>query len=319
MQRLVSVIIPCYNAAAYLTKTLHSVESQTYCRIEVILINDGSTDSTIEICNSYKDRSRFPVKVLDGPNGGVSVARNKGIIAAEGEYLSFLDADDSLAKDAIKVLVETIETTGADTVYGVWSRNIRSVEEKHNIKCKEQDVYAVMSIYMKKIYPVAFFNFLYKRKVIDKNNIEFSTGLRYGEDNLFFWKYLCYVNKAVFINVPLYWYNDNEESAMHKTSWNNSYALEAIYTAERYMKHIDFKYISVFSSFMPARTMLSIAKEYSKHGDREIYEKFLEKYPVKKCAKTLLFKDNLKITIAAFIMTLSPRSFYLLFHDFLKF
>ena len=100
---LVSVVIPCYNSARYLAETVESVLAQTYARIEVILVDDGSTDATPEIARSY------PVQYVYQANRGISAARNTGVVHSRGEYVQFLDHDDRLLPTAIEVGVKYLE------------------------------------------------------------------------------------------------------------------------------------------------------------------------------------------------------------------
>src|ERR1700728_2917065 len=97
---LVSVVIPCYNSARYLAETIESVLAQTYARVEVILVDDGSTDTTPEIAQSY------PVQYVYQTNRGISAARNTGVVRGRGEYVQFLDHDDRLLPTAIEVGVK---------------------------------------------------------------------------------------------------------------------------------------------------------------------------------------------------------------------
>ena len=118
MEKLVSVIVPIHNTSKYLKRCLNSITKQTYSNLEIILINDGSTDKSGEICNKYaKKDSR--IKVLHNETaGGVANARNKGLSIATGEYINFVDGDDWLTKNAIKVLVDSLQENNADIVQG---------------------------------------------------------------------------------------------------------------------------------------------------------------------------------------------------------
>lgn len=111
----VSVVVPVYNAEKYLGYCINSILSQTYSNIELILVNDGSTDSSISICNNYAlidDR----VKVINIKNSGVSYARNMGIKCASGYYLQFVDSDDVISSNMIETLVQSMELYGKDLV-----------------------------------------------------------------------------------------------------------------------------------------------------------------------------------------------------------
>ena len=115
---MVSVVIPCYNAAKFLEKTVNSVFSQTYSDYELILIDDGSTDNTAEIINSYggKVRAKFT------PNRGASSARNLGTSLATGNFIQYLDADDILLPNALAKRITALEQTDTDISYSNWQK-----------------------------------------------------------------------------------------------------------------------------------------------------------------------------------------------------
>lgn len=116
MTNLVSVIIPCYNAEQWLNEAIDSVLGQTYPQIEIIVIDDGSSDRSLEIVKSYGKRVIWRTQ----ENQGANTARNVGFSLASGKYIQYLDADDYLLPDKIAQQVECLELTGADFVYGDW-------------------------------------------------------------------------------------------------------------------------------------------------------------------------------------------------------
>src|SRR5262249_2405326 len=115
---LVSIIIPCYNAERFLTETLESALGQTYRNIEIIIVDDGSTDNSADIIRSYGDR----IKAQFGPNRGASAARNLGTELARGEFIQYLDADDLLMADAIERRIAALHEDAADVAYSDWER-----------------------------------------------------------------------------------------------------------------------------------------------------------------------------------------------------
>lgn len=139
---MVSVVIPCYNAAKFLEKTLNSVFSQTYSDYELILIDDGSTDNTAEIINSYGSR----VRAKFTPNRGASSARNLGTSLATGEFIQYLDADDMLLPDALEKRITALKVSGADVAYSDWQKLVETEAEKFElgeiISRKIEDVHA---------------------------------------------------------------------------------------------------------------------------------------------------------------------------------
>jgi glycosyltransferase involved in cell wall biosynthesis len=113
---LVSIIIPCYNAERWLSHAILSCLEQTYQPIEIIVIDDGSTDGSLDIIKSYDKVITWET----GPNRGGNAARNRGFALSKGEYIQFLDADDYLLPEKIERQVQFLEETGADAVYGDW-------------------------------------------------------------------------------------------------------------------------------------------------------------------------------------------------------
>jgi glycosyltransferase involved in cell wall biosynthesis len=116
MDRLVSVIIPCYNAERWVSEAIQSCFNQTYAPIEVIVIDDGATDKSLEVIKSFGNKIRWE----SGPNRGGNHARNRGFSISSGHYIQFLDADDYLLQEKIARQVSFLEESGVDVVYGDW-------------------------------------------------------------------------------------------------------------------------------------------------------------------------------------------------------
>ena len=114
---LVSVIIPAYNCAKYIDEAVNSVLSQTYPYLEIIVVNDGSTDNTLQIIEKFKDR----ITIINQAQSGVACARNTGIKSANGDYIAFIDADDYWFKEKIQLQVSYLEKHGdMSAVYSAW-------------------------------------------------------------------------------------------------------------------------------------------------------------------------------------------------------
>jgi glycosyltransferase involved in cell wall biosynthesis len=121
---LVSIIVPCYNVERFLVETLESALVQSYRFIEIIIIDDGSTDGTAKIIHSYGDRVRGDF----GPNRGASAARNRGTALARGEFIQYLDADDLLLPGVIERRVDALQATDADVAYSDWEKLVEVTE-----------------------------------------------------------------------------------------------------------------------------------------------------------------------------------------------
>lgn len=214
---LVSVIVPAYNVADYLEKCVNSILDQTYRSIEVILVDDGSTDGeTAIICNRFaKIDSR--VKVIHKANGGLSDARNVGIAASRGKYLSFIDGDDYVDHSFVEKLLKNAWKEGADIAVCSYSKVYDGKKISPN-KTIDHKVFSNRSALLDLFtYPslneVMTWNKIYKRKLFTDNDILFPVG-RLHEDNFTTYKTLFYAKKIVFFNEPLYFYLQRHNSIM---------------------------------------------------------------------------------------------------------
>ncbi len=115
---MISVIIPAHNAQVTIAKTIESVRQQTYSNLEIIVINDGSSDRTLEVVNNIPDPR---IKLFNYPNSGVATARNRGIAKAKGEYIAFLDADDFWTEDKLELQLQALTTNLAAGVAYSWT------------------------------------------------------------------------------------------------------------------------------------------------------------------------------------------------------
>lgn len=222
MGPLISVIVPVYNGQDYLENCIESIEKQSYQPLEVIIINDGSTDRTAEICDGLKERYGN-TRVITMNDEGVSAARNAGIDEAEGEYLTFVDADDRLLPRTIQLLYEKLTETGSDIAgcgFEAWSneqqwKQIESREVKTDSE-KEPQVFTQDSFVREGLLKgnSRCWSKLYKRSAI--GSIRFRKGLTIGEDMLFLVDVLTNVEKIVEISYKGYGYFQNPKGAMNR-------------------------------------------------------------------------------------------------------
>ena len=211
---MISVIIPVYNAGEYLKRMLDCVERQSYQDMEVIIVDDGSTDSSGIICDSVAKRdSRF--YVVHQKNGGVSVARNNGIKFANGEFITFLDADDEIPSNYIETLVNTQQKTQADIVVCdvVMLQDKEAISRFSNKDAVLNNVQALnLLLSRKKINPGPC------AKLIKSNIIGFSCFplLKTYEDVLFIKDVFDKANRIAVTGQTEYRYIQNDNSAMHQ-------------------------------------------------------------------------------------------------------
>lgn len=186
---MISVIIPAYNAARTIRRCIQSVLDQTYTEWEMIIVDDGSKDNTLDICQSYDD-SR--IRVLHKENGGVSSARNHGLKFAQGDYIAFIDSDDFIEADYLEHLSQG---WGYDIVISGFCYENTPESSSFHLKLANRE--AVGRELSKLInadqlcYP---WGRLFKRSIIETYHIRFDEAMRFAEDNVFNWEYLCHIN-----------------------------------------------------------------------------------------------------------------------------
>lgn len=190
----VSVIIPVYNAQETIKKCIKSVLKQSLDSIQLIIVNDGSTDDTGNIISNFECKT---VKVLNKSNGGVSSARNAGIELSEGKYLFFLDADDNIDFDLLKEMYYFAEENKVDLVACNHIEN-NSTLYKGNINLSQEFIansYEEIGEKIFDIFPKSACAKLFRKNIINKNKILFPLDMHLGEDLYFTYTYLLYVNR----------------------------------------------------------------------------------------------------------------------------
>lgn len=228
---MLSVIIPIYNVEKYLTKCIESVINQTYKNIEIILVNDGSTDNSKEIIDKYSSIDSR-IKVINKKNGGLSDARNVGIELAKGEYITFLDSDDWIELNMYEKLYKYIKQENADIVQCSYQKVYD--EEVNNQKNKEEVniMSGEKSLYNLGEKTVVVWNKIYKRELF--NDIRFPKG-KYHEDEFTIYKVLYKANKIVDLNLPLVYYRQREDSIM-----NSKFNLKRLDALEAFNERLAF-------------------------------------------------------------------------------
>ncbi|MGX7107177.1 glycosyltransferase family 2 protein [Hutsoniella sourekii] len=310
---LVSVIIPCYNAELTISETLNSVINQTYKNVEIIIVNDGSTDNTVNLIENLMSKSNANIRLLNQKNKGVSVARNLGIECAKGSFLTFLDSDDLFSPIFIKSLVNAIGLS--DVSFSIYTRDISQlIFSEEELKKEYLDKQDLMRRFMFFKGPITWITFLYRSEIIKSNNIRFDENLKYGEDLLFAWKYICHCSSALALDKPLFYYRQNKYSAMNTVSWNMVDVLSSVSLTAGYIKEYQPNFFDVYFPYMHDRSLFKLVKDFSINNRYDYFIKLGELYNINKSMKNLIFNaDKISIKIMALIYYLNPRLFFQLF------
>lgn len=218
---LITVIVPVYNAAEYLDRCLSSIVNQTYRNLEIILVNDGSTDGSEEICRRYMQADQR-VHLYNQKNQGIAAARNAGLDHMHGAYLSFVDADDYLSLSCIEILLDKLQTTG---VYlAVCDFDTPSEEEeglpaicsRKNIpvgRLSRDRVYDLLRKPHKETQFSVVWGKLYDKKIF--RELRFEIGMFY-EDTAIFHEIFSQVTEICYVDLPLYHYVQTRNSIQRK-------------------------------------------------------------------------------------------------------
>ena len=236
MNSLVSIVIPVYNSEKHIEKCLKSVLAQTYSNIEIIIVDDGSTDNTLNLCKKIIQNDTR-VKIISINNSGVSTARNIGIKNAKGKYIQFVDSDDFIDNNMTELLVNTIEKDGVDLVVCGYKAISADHVDIINLKTEYRN-YSIDNLADNVIafFDTSFFNSpcnkLYVKEMI---TAEFTNKYQIAEDYLFNLHYLDNISSFSIIVEPLYNYIENSNSATHSIQKNRVYKqIEAYHEISRW-------------------------------------------------------------------------------------
>jgi glycosyltransferase involved in cell wall biosynthesis len=220
----ISVIIPFYNPGEAFRRCLDSVLGQTKKNLEVIIVNDGSTDVSVEIGREYK-KAHPQICLLEGPNQGVSVAYNRGLDTATGKYIYFCDADDYIAPELCEFLYSRMESSQAQLATCALLRGANLDELLCTIPSGEDEIWDSEKILRDWYLPMQrgtsyhrveargyLPGCMFRRDLIEREKIRLIPGLSMNEDEVFIMEYLIYVKKAILSNRPLYYYCYSDNS-----------------------------------------------------------------------------------------------------------
>lgn len=297
MNELITVIINVYNAEKFIKKCLDSIINQTYKNIEILIINDGSIDKTLDICESYKDKR---IKIITTSNQGLALSRNTGIDNAKGDYLYFIDADDYIEIDAIEYLYKLIKKHNADistckhlVVYNYDNKIIQKPENIENIDSVEM----LKKMFLRQDNTISIWNKLIKKELFD--NLRFEK--RIINDVTYTHKIIIKAKNIVCSNQIKYYYLKNEQSIC-ATKYEDLDRIMDLYKAsieryeyvkERYPDLIENNYVLLeLITRLYLRKNPNIIKYLNKQGAKKLYRKLFS-FKLLKCQVN--YKQKIKL------------------------
>lgn len=205
---LVSVIIPAFNVESYIQQCIKSIQDQTVKEIEIIAVDDGSTDATGDILDALAQRDK-KITVIHQENNGVSIARNKGLDVAAGEYVVFVDGDDFLARDFLEYMLGLAKSSNSDFCLSLNCFTKHGEAQIAQDKTEQIDNKEATALLLSPRIKVGCWNKIYRREFLNENNIRFSPELHYGEGLHFITTVSQRANHVTIGRRKVYYYRRN--------------------------------------------------------------------------------------------------------------
>ncbi|MBY0759336.1 glycosyltransferase family 2 protein [Sellimonas caecigallum] len=225
---LVSIIVPVYNTENYIDICVKSIVNQTYSNIEIILVDDGSTDASAKLCDDWSIKDKR-ITVLHQKNSGVSAARNSGIEYASGKWIMFVDADDIIDHELMDDLVKTVIEMGVKTSLCGYRRFIDEEQLHFDLKIEKSNKLLISTDQIKNIRQGYFgWGILFDKEILDTNHLRFDPELKNLEDVYFLSIYSMFIENVGYIKKQSYYYRITAGSITSKcvdakwqiNSWN---------------------------------------------------------------------------------------------------
>lgn len=272
-EKTVSIVVPVYNVAEYLNDCVQSLIGQSYHDLQIILVDDGSIDNSLDICKKWKKIDKR-IEIFHQENKGLCSARNIGISYAKGEYLCFVDSDDCLHSQFVEIMVEVARENCSNMVACRYLR-FHEKNELKNVLINEVPQHLVKGI--KNLFArheIYCWGALYKRSIIEQKNLLFDESLSNLEDAVWNCLYMQDLKESIYIDLPLYFYRMRPNQITGKIANGGTIQIKSwCYAAKSVLK------------------WCSETKNYNSKQLQEVYRFLLNNYYYESYVKHLSYKD----------------------------
>lgn len=306
---ILSIIVPVYNVENYIKDCIDSLIKQTIKSVEIIVVNDGSKDSSMDIVKEYNNEK---IKIVNKVNGGLSSARNAGIKVAQGKYIAFVDSDDFISNNTVyEDMVSYLEKSNSDIIVGKgsWYYNEKKIIPMNKYAFKDNIIsseeYLITSIREHRIFVPVWLNII-KSSILIDNNLKFTEGILH-EDELFSPQLFLKAKKILLYNKDFYMYRQREGSIMN--SRNNR---------EKRLKDIQYisKELSNISNNISNNELKNELKNYIAYlGLASIYS---AKGKIDKNLKILIKENSIRASLKRDSILLSINEYIYYIYEFSK-
>jgi glycosyltransferase involved in cell wall biosynthesis len=309
MSPTISIVMPVYQVEDYIANSLRSVVNQTFSSFEVVLVNDGSKDKSIDIAKSILENAKVKYTLVNQTNKGCAAARNAGIRNSEGDWIVCVDPDDIVASDFLERLYDACIKYKTDVSFCSWqpvdSKNVFK-ESARNSKDLEIGRDEILLSFLKRKIRVIMPGLLIKKELLENNNLQFDESIIYGDDQPFIWRVFVAATSVAYVKDKLYNYLRRTNSIMTSsdiddvvTGYLGVQKLQTEITDNNIVK----KYILprwVFGALNASTHMMNF-DNFSELAKRLEYKKYM---------KQLLSFPDLRVSILSYLILVDLRLFY---------
>jgi glycosyltransferase involved in cell wall biosynthesis len=307
---LISIVVPVYQVENYIANTIKSIINQTYSSIEVILVNDGTKDKSIEIALTILDSGKVNYTLINQDNMGIAAARNTGIRNSKGKWILMVDSDDVIAPD---LLARSFEVSLKYNI-GVVFCNYQIVSFKNILKKShvlDEDFVIeqneILTRFLKRDLKLIVPGMLIKKELIDLNGLWFNETIKYSSEQHFIWRLLFAMDKVAFIKDQLYNYLNRGGNSIMASS-----GIDKVLTGYAGMKNLEAEISEkqgIKKHILPRWVFASLKS--STHGmDFHNFSELSKKMDYTKYIKRLIFFPDIRISILSIIMAVDLKTFY---------
>lgn len=310
---LVSIIVPVFNVENYIRDSIESICNQTYENIEIIMVNDGSQDSSIDIAEKVLKKSKRNYRIISQKNKGLPAARNLGIINSEGDYLCFIDSDDCIDQNHIYNMIKTIRKYNSKICFSHYEEVNEKNKMGKNRGYKGECIYSqseLFDFFMKRKPAIHCCSLLIERNILFDNNIFFNEKLKYGEDVEFMWRLFSEIDFISCVKQYSYKYLIRKNSIMKTTNIEKGIIL--MHELENTLNKLKQKYPNKKDAYKMIyyRTVMGWIHTLPCNTNKDIFNKAIDNVNIKNLFFTLVRFPDLKIKILSLILFVKPTLFY---------
>ena len=307
---MISVVIPVYNVEEYIENCLHSILKQKYKDYEVLLVNDGSKDNSIEVAKKVLSETEIRWKIIDKENGGLASARNAGLKEAEGEYAVFIDADDIITEDFLETLCDLLKDDCDFSFCNYRFVKTHEIIEDHEDKNRKFSRDELVEAFLKRTIGFVVPSMLFKRSFLLDNELFFDEKIRFSEDQPFIWNVIMHSKKSVYTYRRMYCYFVRETSIMNSSSYKKVSDSHEEFKNEINGIFSDYPEYERIRDLIIPRWQLGALYTSARIMDKDDYHKLYEQMEGKTLFKRLKGIGEIKAYMLGAVCSLSENLLY---------